>query len=89
MPTWYTRQELSKRFAFFYTGPAVANIFGGLIAAGVLGNLHGRAGLESWRWLFVIESLMTTVVTAVAFLVLPNFPATTPWLTKEERAYTI
>jgi MFS family permease len=87
MSTWYTRSELSKRFAFFYAGPALANMFGGLIAAGVLDGMDGYAGLAGWRWLFIIEAIMTVVVAAGAYFVLPNFPHSTTWLSPEERAY--
>lgn len=62
MSTWYTREELSKRYAAFYAGPATANMFGGLIAAGVLKDLPGVGGLAAWRWLFIIEALMTVVI---------------------------
>lgn len=89
MSTWYTRKELSHRFAAFYTGPAIANMFGGLIAAGVLKNLEGLAGLEAWRWLFIIEAIMTVVISFPSFFVLPDFPVSTPWLTEEERAYAV
>jgi hypothetical protein len=30
MSSWYTRQELTKRIAWFYGGVALANMFGGL-----------------------------------------------------------
>ena len=59
MSTWYTRSELSKRYAMFYAGPALANMFGGLIAAGVLHCLDGHAGLRAWRWLYIIEGVCT------------------------------
>ncbi|CRG83538.1 hypothetical protein PISL3812_00890 [Talaromyces islandicus] len=87
MSTWYTRSELSKRFAYFYAGPALANMFGGLLAAGVLRNMDGYRGLQAWRWLFIIEAIMTLSVAVFAFFVLPNFPQTTTWLSEEERAY--
>ncbi|KAF3402627.1 hypothetical protein DPV78_003741 [Talaromyces pinophilus] len=87
LSTWYTRAELSKRFAFFYAGPALANMFGGLIAAGVLKNMDGYRGLAAWRWLFIIEALMTVCVAVLAYFILPNFPHTTKWLSEEERAY--
>lgn len=50
MSSWYTRQELTKRIAWFYGGVALANMFGGLIAAGVLGNMEGAMGIAAWRW---------------------------------------
>lgn len=87
MSSWYTRAELTRRVAWFYSGNALANMFGGLIAAGVLGNLNGNLGIAGWRWLFIIEGTMTIGLGLVAGFILPDYPATTRWLTEEERAF--
>jgi hypothetical protein len=60
--SWYTRQELSYRIAWFYAGSSLANAFGGLIGAGVLGNLHMSHGISGWRWLFIIEGVITVAL---------------------------
>jgi len=52
MSSWYTRAELTRRISWFYSGNALANMFGGLLGAGILGNLDGAHGLAGWRWLF-------------------------------------
>jgi MFS family permease len=52
---WYTRAELGKRYAFFYAGAALANMFNGLLSAIVLRNLNGTMGYAGWRWLYIIE----------------------------------
>lgn len=57
MSSWYTRAELNRRISWFYTGSALANMFGGLLGAAILGNLDGDMGLSGWRWLFIIVSL--------------------------------
>ncbi|KAJ5119211.1 hypothetical protein N7526_010848 [Penicillium atrosanguineum] len=87
MSSWYTRQELSHRIAWFYAGSSLANAFGGLIGAGVLGNLDGTHGVAGWRWLFIIEGCITVGVSILAAIFLPNYPATTSWLKDEEQAY--
>ncbi|GLI80723.1 hypothetical protein PoHVEF18_009080 [Penicillium ochrochloron] len=87
MSSWYTRQELSHRIAWFYSGSSLANAFGGLIGAGVLGNLDGAHGIAGWRWLFIIEGCITVGVSVLAGIFLPNYPATTSWLDDQERAY--
>lgn len=48
MSSWYTRSELAVRIAFFYAGSSLANAFGGLLGAGVLGNLEGAHGISGW-----------------------------------------
>ena len=50
MSSWYTRTELTRRIAWFYGGVALANMFGGLIAAGVLSRMEGAMGVAAWRW---------------------------------------
>ena len=54
MSSWYTRAELTRRMAYFYSGNALANMFGGLIGAAVLGSMEGAQGVAGWRWLFII-----------------------------------
>ncbi|KAL4786886.1 major facilitator superfamily domain-containing protein [Aspergillus varians] len=87
MSSWYTRQELSYRIAWFYAGSSLANAFGGLIGAGVLGNLHMSHGISGWRWLFIIEGSITVALSILIPILLPNYPATTSWLEDEEKAY--
>ncbi|KAJ5135005.1 uncharacterized protein N7515_004283 [Penicillium bovifimosum] len=78
---------LIHRIAWFYSGSSLANAFGGLIGAGVLENLDGAHGIAGWRWLFIIEGCITVGVSLLATLMLPNYPATTPWLDEQEKAY--
>ncbi|KAE9371907.1 MFS transporter [Stipitochalara longipes BDJ] len=87
MSSWYTRAELAHRIAWFYAGSSVANMFGGLLAAGVLGNLEGAHGIAGWRWLFIIEGTITVGIALIAAVFLPNFPATSKWLSEEERNF--
>jgi sugar phosphate permease len=82
---WYTRKELGFRTAILYSGALISGAFSGLIAAGVRGNLDGARGLRAWKWLFIIEGVVTIFVSFIAFFILPNFPRTTSWLTEEER----
>lgn len=38
------------------------------------------------RWLFIIEGSITVFVALCSSFIIPDFPHTTPWLSKEERA---
>lgn len=87
MSSWYTRAELTRRISWFYSGSALANMFGGLLGALILGNLNGDFGLAGWRWLFIIEGTITIGIAIIAAFVLPNYPATTPWLSHEEKVF--
>ncbi|KAK3343442.1 major facilitator superfamily domain-containing protein [Lasiosphaeria hispida] len=87
MSSWYTRAELTRRMSYFYSGNALANMFGGIIGAAVLGNMEGAQGIAGWRWLFIIEGVITIFVAMIAVFVLPDYPSTTTWLSEEERAF--
>ncbi|KAI1825787.1 allantoate permease [Xylaria intraflava] len=87
MSSWYTRKEMAYRIAWFYSGSSLSNAFGGLIGAGVLSGLSGAHGISGWRWLFIIEGVITISVALTSTLILPNFPTNTKWLTPEEQAY--
>lgn len=50
MSCHYNRAELTARIAWFYSGVPLANMIGGLIGAGVLGNMEGTLGIAGWRW---------------------------------------
>ncbi|KAK9237048.1 major facilitator superfamily domain-containing protein [Lipomyces kononenkoae] len=85
MSCWYTKYEIAKRSAIFVCGSWLSGAFSGFVAYGVLENLEGVWGLSAWRWLFLIEGTLTVAVALAAMRILPNLPATTRWLSKEER----
>lgn len=82
---WYTKRELGIRMALLVSGIVISNAFAGLISAGILEGMKGVTSLASWRWLFILEGLATIVVAICAMIFLPDYPATTRWLTEEEK----
>jgi MFS family permease len=48
--------------------------------------MEGLGGYPSWRWIFIIEGAITIVCAFVGYLVLPNYPSNTTFLSEEERA---
>ncbi|KAJ0366124.1 hypothetical protein COL154_004038 [Colletotrichum chrysophilum] len=73
------------RVTILNSGNLAAQGFGGLIAAGILADMEGAAGLRAWRWLFIVEGAVTVALAGVALFILPDYPKTTSWLTEEER----
>ncbi|KAF2641722.1 retrograde regulation protein 2 [Massarina eburnea CBS 473.64] len=83
---WYTRKELPSRIATFYSGYTLSSAFGGLIAAGIVDGLEGAGGYPSWRWIFILEGALTIVIAFLGYILLPNYPSNTTWLSAEETA---
>ncbi|KAL2865542.1 permease of the major facilitator superfamily [Aspergillus lucknowensis] len=82
---WYTRREMQLRVTLLNVGNLVAQAFGGLIAAGILTRMEGTAGIRAWRWLFILEGVITIACAAIAAFILPDYPSTTSWLTSREK----
>ena len=83
---WYKRSEAQKRYSFFFSSTTLAGAFGGLLAAAI-GKMDGMRGYRGWRWVFILEGVLTCVVACTFFFLLPDFPEESKWLTAEERAY--
>lgn len=79
------RSEVASRIAILYCAQILATGLSGLIAAGVFAGMDGVAGLQGWRWLFLLEGIATAVVALLGFWLLPNTPLTTRWLSERER----
>ena len=81
---WYKTHELARRYSLYYTGTAVSGAFSGLLAGVIIDNLDGAKGLEGWRWLLLIEGIMSSFVALFSWAILPDWPSTTRWLSHDE-----
>lgn len=86
---FYRKNEMATRTALLFSGSIISNAFSGLISAGILGGLDGKAGLAGWRWLFIIEGAMTVVVALAAVFILPDFPGNSRFLSAAEREMAV
>ncbi|KAF2658344.1 MFS general substrate transporter [Lophiostoma macrostomum CBS 122681] len=73
---FYKHHELSLRLSFFWTGLSVADILAGFLAYGLL-HMRGLQGHSGWRWMFLIEGLLTLVVGLAAAVLMPPGPCQT------------
>ncbi|KAL9584587.1 MAG: hypothetical protein Q9212_002021 [Teloschistes hypoglaucus] len=92
LSTWYTRYDVGKRFSVFYIIGCIANAFGGILAYGFM-QMDGLGGKAGWRWIFIMEGLLTVVVAVIAFMAMVDFPdqADRSWrfLSIDERDFII
>ncbi|WVR00120.1 hypothetical protein IAU59_007262 [Kwoniella sp. CBS 9459] len=82
--TFYPKKQMALRTAILYTGSQIGNAFGGLFAIAIL-KLDGAHGLEGWRWLFIVEGIMTVGFGLIFATFIPNKPASIRWLNKQEK----
>ncbi|KAL2173949.1 major facilitator superfamily domain-containing protein [Thermothelomyces heterothallicus CBS 202.75] len=93
---FYKHHELTIRLAFFWTAMSIADICSALLAYGIL-HMRGFQGHSGWRWLFLLEGLLTLVVGLLAFLLMPPGPCQTAswfrgkngWFTEREETIMV
>ncbi|EXJ65767.1 uncharacterized protein A1O5_11008 [Cladophialophora psammophila CBS 110553] len=87
---WYCRFEIQRRVAVFYVFGCLSSAAGGILAYGLM-QLGGTAGLGGWRWILIVEGLITAVIAMLSYIFLVDFPdlASKSWnfLTEREVAH--
>ena len=51
--------------------------------------MAGIGGYNGWRWIFIIEGLVTVVVAMVSKFLIVDWPETSKFLTAKERAFVL
>ncbi|KAK5192635.1 hypothetical protein LTR99_009611 [Exophiala xenobiotica] len=70
---WYTRYEIGTRIAAFYVIGIMSAGISGLLAYG-LEKMDGTAGIRGWRWIFIIEGVISGVVALASYFLIIDFP---------------
>ena len=71
--TWYPRREQQTRFAFLQSGEVIILATGSIVNYG-LNHLNGRGGLAGWRYMFLVQGLVTIVLGFVTYFWIVDFP---------------
>ncbi|KUI66355.1 putative transporter SEO1 [Cytospora mali] len=72
---WYTPSELAKRMALYQSCQSMGSMLSGALQTAMLNTLDGRHGIAGWRWLFIVNAIMTVVVGFAGFFMLPDYPS--------------
>lgn len=88
---WYTETELGKRSGIFTSSGLAGTLFGGFLQTGIHSSMDGLHGMSGWRWLFIIDGVITMPIALYGFLLFPDTPATTqaPYLNETEKALAV
>ncbi|OWZ68204.1 hypothetical protein AYX14_05536 [Cryptococcus neoformans] len=84
---WYTPSEIGKRASIFWVAGSLGQMFSGILQAAAYNNLSGIHGLAGWRWLFIIDAVITLPLAVFGFIFFPSLPLQGKkcwWLSSEE-----
>ncbi|KAL2313382.1 Pantothenate transporter liz1 [Schizosaccharomyces pombe] len=84
---WYKESELCKRAGIFSASGLVGTMFAGYLQTAVHSSLNGKGGLSGWRWLFIIDGILTIPLSLYGLFLFPDVPETTkaPYFTEQEK----
>jgi hypothetical protein len=82
--TIYPRELAGKRIMTTNLAQCISGAFGGLFAYAVQ-TMGDKNGLAAWRWLFIIEFLITIFVGGIGWIFLPKSAESAWFLSKEEK----
>lgn len=84
--SWYRQWETARRVSIFYMASLLASGFGSIFAYALslirVGDGMYRAG---WRWIFIIEGIVTVAAGLVAPFFLVEFPERVTFLNEREK----
>lgn len=83
---WFRRREKARAIAVILIGIPLASVLGGPISGLILDHAHWF-GLNSWRWLLILEGLPAAAFGFLVPFVLPSRPAEAGFLAAEEKAW--
>ncbi|OTB00197.1 hypothetical protein M426DRAFT_268110 [Hypoxylon sp. CI-4A] len=88
---WYGPKELTKRTAIFEQTGTIASMFSGYLQAALYSGMNGKHGLAGWRWLFIMDGVISIPIAIWGFFAIPDLPHNTRALywSAEERVYGV
>jgi ACS family pantothenate transporter-like MFS transporter len=72
--SWYKPSELAKRACIFHASSAAASMFSGYLQAGVYKGMNGLHGLPGWKWLFIMDGVISLPIAIAGMFLIPDLP---------------
>jgi ACS family 4-hydroxyphenylacetate permease-like MFS transporter len=83
---WFPSAYRARATAMFLIAQPVTIAMGASLSGVILDHAHGWLGLDSWRWLFLIEGLPSVLLGFITYFYLSDGPAKAKWLSDVEKA---
>ncbi|KAF2468573.1 MFS general substrate transporter [Lindgomyces ingoldianus] len=85
---YYKKTEYLTRFVFFCTAGIIAGAINGFISS-LIAKMDGTAGYGAWRWIFIIEGIITICVSIISVPLIMPWPENCTFLAPEEKAFML
>jgi MFS transporter, ACS family, tartrate transporter len=82
---WFSRADRAKTAAYFTAAIPLSQAIASPLAGWIVG--HSWAGIQGWRWLFILEGLPAVLLGAVGYFFLTDHPRHARWLSTSQREW--
>lgn len=82
---WFSREDRAKSAAYFTAAIPLSQAMASPLAGWIVG--HSWAGMEGWRWLFILEGLPAVLLGAIGYFFLTDRPCQARWLSASQREW--
>ncbi len=82
---WFPNAWRARIVSLFAIAVPISGVVAGPASAWIMTHMAGLAGLRGWQWLFLIEGAPALVLGVIAFLYLPDRPASARFLSEREK----
>ncbi|KAI9502341.1 major facilitator superfamily domain-containing protein [Coemansia spiralis] len=84
---FYPKSRLTTRVGFFYLSSPLANVFSGPLASALSHINHPT--IKRWQWVFILEGLITVVVSVFGYFILQDHPEKASFLSDDDKEFII
>ena len=83
---WFPRRERAQMISLFMVAIPISAVIGAPLSTAIMQYGHGfLAGLDGWRFMFLLEGIPAVILAFVTWVYLTDKPADAKWLSDNER----
>ncbi len=86
---WFPARQRAAVMAYFMAANAIAAFISNPLSGAIVQYMDGVAGIEGWRWIFLLEGLPSVVIGFTVFYLLTDRPEEARWLDDDERNWLV
>lgn len=83
--SYYRKDEFLRRYVIFFSGGICAGAFNGFLSS-LIAKMDGVSGYRAWRWIFIIEGVITIAISFASYFFIVPFPGDATFFEPEEKA---
>jgi ACS family tartrate transporter-like MFS transporter len=82
---WFPKADRARMIGMFQIAMPLSGVLGAPVSSLILVHMHGLAGMQGWKWMFLAQGLPSVALGVACLWLLPSKPSEARWLADDER----